>query len=178
MKSMIEAGRIAAEWQQQPFGKRVFEARRDAGLTPTAAEIVSALEHPNPRVRCDCLAMLDHLADESSVVAMIAATSDPVPRVRRMAVHALGCQRCKPSALSSDLNAIFVPIAEGDPAWRVRREAVISIVQQPADECSGAVLARLADHDPHALVRQQAAWALRIQTGRGSSYGHRTARRG
>ena len=150
--------------------KRAFEAQRDAGKTPTAAKILPALRHPNPRVRFECLGMLDHLADESSLAAMIATTHDPVPRVRRMAVHALGCMRCKPSPLCRELNAVFLPIAETDPVWRVRREAVIAIAQQPADDRSRTVLARLADGDPHPDVRKQARWALRVQMGLSWAY--------
>jgi len=173
LKHTLEAGQIVLEWTRRPLGKREFEAKRDAGMTPTAAELLPALRHPNPRIRFECLGLLDHLAVDASVDAMIAATRDPVPRVRRMAVHALGCLRCKPSTLCRELNAVFLPIAESDPVWRVRREAVISIAQQPADDRSHAVLARLADHDPHPDVRKQATWALRVQTGLSWSYGRR-----
>jgi HEAT repeat protein len=172
LKRTMDAADIVSRWMEQPLGKREFEASRDAGMSPTAAEILPALKHPNSRIRFDCLGMLDHLADESSLEPMISATRDSVPRVRRMAVHALGCQRCKPSALCSDLNAVFLPIAETDSAWRVRREAVISIVQQPASDRSRASLAHLARYDPHPKVRKQAGWAFRIQTGQGWSYGH------
>ena len=173
LKHTLEAGQIVLEWTRRPLGKRAFEAQRDAGKTPTAAEILPALHHPNPRVRFEGLGMLDHLAEESSLAAMIAATHDPVPRVRRMAVHALGCMRCKPSPLCHELNAVFLPIAENDPVWRVRREAVISIAQQPADDRSRAILARLADGDPHPDVRKQATWALRVQMGLSWAYGRR-----
>jgi hypothetical protein len=78
-------------------------------MTPSAAEILPALRHPNPRVRFECLGMLDHLADDNSLAAMIAATRDSVPRVRRMAVHALGCLRCKPSTLYRELNSLTRP---------------------------------------------------------------------
>ena len=173
LKHTLEAARIVLEWTCRPLGKRAFEAKRDAGMTPTAAELLPALRHPNPRVRFECLGLLDHLADDDSLPAMIAATRDPVPRVRRMAVHALGCLRCKSSTPCRELNPVFLPIAESDPVWRVRREAVISIAQQPADDRSHAVLARLADHDPHPDVRKQATWALRVQTGLSWSYGRR-----
>ena len=57
--------------------------------------------------------------------------------------------------------------------WRVRREAVIAIAQQPTDDRSRAALARLADGDPHPDVRKQATWALRVQMGLSWSYGRR-----
>jgi HEAT repeat protein len=104
---------------------------------------------------------------------MVAATADPVPRVRRMAVHALGCRRCKPEMLCDDLVGVFAPIVLGDPAWRVRSEAVIGIVQQPPSERTREVLARVAEHDPHARVRDKAAWALRLHRGERRSYGRK-----
>jgi hypothetical protein len=163
LKRTIEAGATVLDWAGRLLGKYEFEGLRDRGLTPPPSAIVDALRHPNPRVRYECLGLLDHLAEEESVPAMIAATSDSVPRVRRMAVHALGCQGCKQSSLCADLNAVFLPIAEHDPAWKVRREAVISIVQQDASERSRATLRKLAAADPHATVRKQACWALGLQ---------------
>ena len=173
LKRTLEAGTMVVSWSERLLGKHALEALRDSGATPRPAEILPALRHPNPRIRYACLGLLDHLADDESVAAMIAATTDPVPRVRRMAVHALGCHSCKSTRLRASLNTVFVPIAKGDPVWRVRREAVISIVQQPADDDSRAVLQAIAEGDGHPDVRKQAAWALRIQRGLGWSFGGR-----
>jgi HEAT repeat protein len=112
------------------------------------------------------------------MAAIIDATRDPVPRVRRMAVHAVGCLRCKPAPVCHDLNSTFLPIAENDPVWRVRREAVISVAQQPASELSRTVLARIAERDPHPDVRKQAGWALRVQLGLSWAYGGRERENG
>ena len=124
------------------------------------ATLVVGLRHPNPRVRFDCLGLLDHLADDSCLVPMIEATTDPIPRVRRMAVHALGCRRCKPEMLCDDLMDVFEPIALGDPAWRVRGEAVISIFQQPPTRRRHEALEHIAGHDPDARVRRWASQLL------------------
>jgi HEAT repeat protein len=137
--------------------------------------LVAGLRHPNPRVRYDCLGLLDHLADDTCLVPMIEATSDPIPRVRRMAVHALGCRRCKPEMLCDDLIGVFAPIVLFDPAWRVRMEAVISIVQQPPSDGTREVLAQVADDDDE-RVRARAAWALRLHRGGRWTYGVRGRR--
>lgn len=173
LKRVVDAGETVLEWSSRLLGKHEFEALRDAGQTPPPSAIVDALRHPNPRVRFECLGMLDHLADEDVIPQMTEAARDPVPRVRRMAVHALGCQACKPTSLCADLNDVFVPIAERDPVWRVRQEAVLSIAQQPATSRSKAVLAHVAQDDAHPTVRRQAEWALGIQRGHGHSYGVR-----
>jgi hypothetical protein len=122
--------------------------------------LVAGLRHPNPRVRYECLELLDHLADDSCLLPMIEATADPVPRVRRVAVHALGCRRCKPEMLCDDLMGVFAPIALADPAWRVRFEAVTSIFQQPPGERRRATLAHVAENDVDERVRRQAAQLL------------------
>jgi hypothetical protein len=46
LKATIEAGEIVRQWMRRPLGKREFEASRDAGTSPTAAEILPALELP------------------------------------------------------------------------------------------------------------------------------------
>jgi HEAT repeat protein len=173
LEHTIEAGRLVLEWANRLLGKRELEALRERGETPPAKTLLAALSHSSPRVRYECLGLLDHLADGDCVAAMICATEDPVPRVRRMAVHALGCQGCKSSALCAELSSVFLPIAERDPVWRVRQEAVLSIAQQPPTVTSRSVLARLAVSDPHPRVRKQAGWALRVQDGRPWSYGQR-----
>lgn len=173
LKHTVDAGAVVLEWATRLLGKRELEALRDGGQTPSPIGLLPALKHPNPRVRYECLGLLDHLADDACAAAMVEATRDEVPRVRRMAVHALGCQGCKSSAICQDINAIFLPIAEKDPVWRVRQEAVLSVAQQPPTRSSRAVLRRVAATDQHPEVRKQAAWALRIQEGRPRSYGTR-----
>lgn len=109
LKHTIEAGCLVLQWAGRQLGKRELEALRDRGEAPLPKSILAALRHPNPRVRYECLGLLDHLADDACAAAMIAATNDRVPRVRRMAVHALGCQGCKSSLLCADLNSVFPP---------------------------------------------------------------------
>jgi HEAT repeat protein len=163
-----EAAAVAARYTGTP-NHAIDDLR---GVVDTAT-LVAGLRHPNPRARYDCLGLLDHLADDSCLEPMVAATADPVPRVRRMAVHALGCRRCKPEMLCDDLVAVFAPLALADPAWRVRMEAVISIVQQPPSDRTREVLARVAERDTHERVRDKAAWALRLHNGGRRSYGIR-----
>jgi hypothetical protein len=156
--------------------KRELDVLRGSGRV-VPSELVLALRHPNPRVRFDCLALLDHLADESCFEAMIEATRDPVPRVRRTAVHALGCVRCKGPCVPSDIAPVLIALALSDPSWRVRCESALSLAQQPASDRTRETLARLVAGDPHPTVRERAAWALRLHCGEAWSYGRRSALR-
>ncbi len=171
LKHAVTSLAVAAELARRFTGtpNRAFPALRASGRVPAAA-LVPGLRHPNPRVRFDCLALLDHLADEGCVPAMLEATRDPVARVRRMAVHALGCQRCKAAPLGCDLTATLVELAQRDESWTVRVEAVLALAQRPPSDASRAALAALAAADPHPGVRARAGWAARLQAGGGRSY--------
>jgi HEAT repeat protein len=88
---------------------------------------------PNPRVRWWCIQLLDHVTDSRAIAAVAGALGDPVPRVRRNAAHALGCVACKPD-------------------WR-----------DPLPPHITAALARLAEGDPNAKVRDEARRALQCR---------------
>jgi hypothetical protein len=47
------------------------------------------LQHASPKVRRDALGVLDHGANDESTEVFVAALSDPVPRVRLVALHGL-----------------------------------------------------------------------------------------
>lgn len=88
--------------------------------------LLRGLEHPSPAVRYNCLALLDHLPDEEALAAVVPLLDDPVPRVRRIAVHALGCVACKPGAdvaLGADVLAKVAVMSANDVSARVRVEA-------------------------------------------------------
>src|ERR1043166_4208490 len=75
------------------------ELRTKASLSADArAAIISGLRHPSPPVRWWCLQLIDHLADEGLLELAVPLLSDPVPRIRRHARHALTCVRCKQDA--------------------------------------------------------------------------------
>jgi HEAT repeat protein len=83
-------------------GLSATELRRVA-LTDAARDaLVRGLAHPNPKVRWWCLQLMDHVGDEQCIGHIVRALDDPVPRVRKMAKHALECERCKQSPLVVD----------------------------------------------------------------------------
>jgi hypothetical protein len=56
------------------------------GAVPVAAMQAAALQHASPKVRRDALG---HGANDESTEVFVAALSDPVPRVRLVALHGL-----------------------------------------------------------------------------------------
>lgn len=96
---------------------------------------LGAREHPNPSMRWKCLTLLDHLDGDDSVPVFIGAlTNDPVPRVRKHALHALTCQRCKEAPLGLDVVPAIVICAESDPNPKVRERARALLHRHPPDE--------------------------------------------
>ncbi len=136
-----------------------FRALAEAGEAGRAA-VRSGLEHPRPRVRAACADFYDHLGREEDVPALCNLLDDPVPSVRRQAVHSLACQRCKPAPLRADLTETLIGLALHDPTPRVRREAVYGLGNRPTDPRSVAALERVVAADTNLKVVREAWSAL------------------
>jgi HEAT repeat protein len=92
----------------------------------TIDALARGLADVNPVVRWWCIQVLDHVPDARAIGLIVPMLDDPVARVRRNAVHALGCQVCKPSAemcLTPDVLDRIRALAETDPNDKVRDEA-------------------------------------------------------
>jgi hypothetical protein len=77
-------------------GLTATELRRLHAGPEVRDAVVRGLQHPSPPVRYWCLWIIDHAAeDESWLRPVIPLLNDPIKRVRRMARHALECDRCK-----------------------------------------------------------------------------------
>ena len=57
--------------------------------------LVEGLSDFNPQVRFWSVQLLDHCPDPRAIVAIKPLLDDPVPRVRRNAVHTMACRVCK-----------------------------------------------------------------------------------
>jgi HEAT repeat protein len=117
---------------------------RDVTVTDAVFDaLVEGLSDPNPQVRFWSVQLLDHCPDPRAIVAIEPLLDDPVPRVRRNAVHAMSCGRCKP-AWSGTLDERTVAKIEwmstGDENPKVRSEAAAALERQrtTGDELVGA----------------------------------------
>lgn len=110
-----------------PPPKRGFSTV-DPALRPALAW--GALHHPHPPTRWLCLDYLDHLAGPEAAETFLAALGDPVPRVRRHAIHALTCQACKPDAWCVDAMTPLRYVVAHDPSPKVRFEALRALLRQ------------------------------------------------
>jgi HEAT repeat protein len=129
---------------------------------PIAAIKVAALEHPNARVRRDCLNVLDHYANDDSVDVFRLALNDPVPRVRTIALHGLACERCRSEELcATDVVPTLAGVLERDPSAKVRHDTIgILLRLSTRDPRATAAIRSAATEDADPLVRQVALAAL------------------
>lgn len=131
-----------------------------AGPAATPA-VRRGLLHDDDRVRIGCCLVLDHQFDDAAVPELIANLEHANGEVRRWALHALACDRCKEGECRPG-EADVVPIALrmlDDRARKVRQEAVqyLGRVAPFRPDIADAIV-RLRDHDPNPTVRTVASW--------------------
>jgi len=134
-----------------------------SGAVPT---LVAGAAHSRPQVRAACIALMDHLADERCCEPLLAGLRDASSLVRRHAVHAVGCQRCKATPLPIDIEAALVERALHDSSPRVRRVAVHQLGLQPHDPRAIKALVRLVAESRDVGLVSRARHALREQRAR------------
>jgi hypothetical protein len=126
--------------------------------------LLEGLNHSEPRVRYNCAGALDHLADERCTEPLRQLLNDPVPRVRRAALHSLSCDACKISPLPNRdaLTDKIMQMALKDSSIRVRRVAADSLAES-CDPRALSVLQELLEEDD-SLLQRTARLALQQNT--------------
>lgn len=117
-------------------GLTATELRRVTVSEPAKQALIRGLKHPNSKVRWWCIQLMDHVADETYLLPLLdAAKTDPTPKNRRHAIHALTCEVCKPDrcALDIDVRAELAQIGATDPD-----ESVRAMAMQELDEMNAA----------------------------------------
>ena len=141
-----------------------WKAWEAALVVPVEAMQDAALFHANPRVRRECLSVLDHFASDASVDVFRRALRDPVPRVRLIALHGLSCEQCRVGQICvKDVVADLLPTVSEDPSAKVRHAAVMVLARfHDRDQRVRAALEAAAHQDADPLVR---AVAIAATTG-------------
>jgi HEAT repeat protein len=143
---------------------RAKEAMRSlmaAGMSATPA-VRRGLKHRNPRVRARCCGVLDHFLDADAIPELMDNLRHEDPEVRLMAIHALGCDRCKEGSCrpaEDDVVAAAMRLLTDDPDRRVRTAAAHALgpAVHRRDEALEAIIVA-HDGDPDPLVRKVAGW--------------------
>ena len=126
--------------------------------------LLLGLEDARPRVRADCAGALDHFADERCAEPLKRLLSDPVPKVRRMALHSLSCDACKlvPLEVTGDLVARLIEMTLHDPSIRVRRAALENLGSSCADPRALQTLEELVSNQSDAEMVRRAKRFLEV----------------
>jgi HEAT repeat protein len=113
-------------------GLTAGELRRVNVSAEAKAALIAGLKHPNSKVRWWCVQLMDHIADESYLEPLLeVAYTDPTPKNRRHAIHALACPVCKPNRqrLQVDIRAELQAIARNDRDASVRKIAAEELAE-------------------------------------------------
>lgn len=120
--------------------------------------VIAGMAHLNSRVRRSCADFMDHHGDDRCFLGLVERSlHDPVPKVRRRAVHALGCDRCKVSPLSADRIPVLMSVIRNDPNKWVRYEAIWALNTSKNDERYYPLLHEVLDAEIDRDLRR-AAW--------------------
>ena len=120
------------------------------------------LKHPEHLVRVGCCIVLDHVYDDSCLPGLIENLNHPHPDVRKWALHALACDRCKKGVCRPAENLILDPAIRlllYDPERKVRQMAAGML--GPSVHRSPEVLHALQQahrSDNHPAVRKVCSW--------------------
>lgn len=146
----------ASDWDTR---HAAFQALSEQGSACIDA-LIAGTQHANWRIRRGCADLMDHLADDRCTESLMRLLQDPVEAVRRLALHALGCQGCKVCPLQADTVAPLVECAMTDSSIRVRRVAVHLLGCQPLDSRIQSALETILQSDTDAKIRSRAQWAI------------------
>jgi len=107
---------------------------------------------------------LDHHAADLCVEDLRRlAESDPIPSVRRAAVHALGCAACKPQSLATDVTDFLARVVmDRFESAKVRGAAVWVLKQQTDSSRVIPPLRFVLDSEPDSWLRKSAHRVLRL----------------
>jgi hypothetical protein len=123
-----------------PRGASLHSARRVRSTSRFFAP-VRGLTRP-PRSAGKCLTLLDHLDGDDSIPVFIEALlGDPVPRVRRHALHALSCDLCKEAPVCVDVVPAIAECVRTDNNAKVKQQARQVLFRHLPDERAKEALA-------------------------------------
>src|SRR5436305_1404975 len=135
----------------EPATRREVADELRQALPDSRAALLDGLRHGPPSVRRWCAVVLDHAThDEGIEQALNEAVGDRNKKVRKAALHALSCARCKPDGcLTTDGVGTLVEAMLHDSSYGVRRNAAGQLMwrqQGDTDAVTSAFRDILAGH--------------------------------
>ena len=147
-------------WQRVMEAEEALVSAGEAGMQA----VLWGLAHPKVHIRRGCAGFMDHHGTDACMVPLReVALNDPAPSVRRVAVHSVTCQRCKPVPLTGDLVGLLVQIALNETSRRTREGAIWGLGYQPRDARAVAALEQLLRTETNPRLHRAAHHALKRQ---------------
>jgi hypothetical protein len=168
MSAFAERGEPERLLERRLFGRAIGTAARDriAADPILWAKVVDVLmeglTHANAKVRYECAHALDTYDDGRAAAALGPLIDDPVPRVRRMAIHALVCDACKsaPAPWSAEICTRVADHLLNDPSVQVRRHAAYEVARCDR-RLATATLAKVLEQETDATTLKWARLTLK-----------------
>ena len=124
-----------------------------------------AMGHAHWKVRRGAAAVVDHIYDIDALHRLVLLAHDPKKKVRRAAVHALGCDRCKGGVNPIDAVPHLVRAAREDRAISVRRIGVLMLAIQAPEKRVARILRKILATESDAKMLRWASYGLQHNEG-------------
>ena len=127
--------------------------------------VQAAMSHSNWRIRRGCAAVLGYTDDAESLRRLVLLTRDPKKKVRKMAVLSLGLGHVLRQDGGSPIDVVphLAHNALHDPAVRVRRLAVLTLLLQPPARRVVRILMKVLEAEQDVKATRVAAWGIARQ---------------
>lgn len=156
-QDLMQTVEMLADWATLKEALKLLHEAGQAAVGPAR----EGLSHPHPRVRQFCAMFLDEHWDESALQRLILTLHDPKLKVRKAAVHSLGCDRCKSGQNPIDVLPYVEERIREDKSIKVRRTAVLTLAQQTPNKRIARVLRRALRDETDQKIRNYAQFGLR-----------------
>ena len=124
-------------------------------------EVRAGLSHPEWRVRQWCAMFLDHHWDTESLRRLVLTLHDPKLKVRKAAVHSLGCDRCKGGENPIDAVPLLAERLREDKSIKVRRTAALTLAIQKPERRIARIFGTILRDETDPKLRTWATWGLK-----------------
>ena len=154
---------LVAQLSEPATRRQVADDLRRA-LPDSCDALLDGLRQGPPSVRRWCAVVLDHAPHNERIEqALVEAATDRNKKVRKAALHALSCARCKPDGcLTTDGVGTLVDAMLHDRSYGVRRNAAGALMW--GEHGDGPTITRafraVLESETDAELRKRAAWAV------------------
>ena len=111
-------------------------------------------------MRRGCAFVVDHVWDVNALERLTLLARDPKKKVRNMAVHALGCDRCKGGVNPIDAVPHLAHAALHDESLRVRRTGTLMLALQAPEKRVARILRKVQAQETDPKILRHAAFGL------------------